>query len=365
VTEISGIPAYNSWKQVFSAQGITRVMRAWCARCYREWQAAGTEIYEPLLWMLARVSVCPLHQQILTTICPHCGREPHVLSCKSRPGHCSRCGGWLGVHTDERGDTGGATDWNQEQSMAEAVATLLTRAPTLERSPSVELVKTNLRACMEELASGNESLFLRAAGLGQKTLREWLSGHLLPRLDSLLTVCARLGIPLLRFINEPMNFAAKDWEHARTVVARYQAFRSVRATVVRAALTEALQTDEPRSLSDIARQVGFKHERSLRKYDPEAFRALTEREQALQAVKRRSDAPDSIPSKRIEEALEIALRQDPPPSARDVSLSLGLPRASWLAERFPGPYRVLVQRYKGYRRSRRLDAQKVLKSFAD
>jgi hypothetical protein len=351
-----------SWRQVFSAQGITRVMRAWCARCYREWRTASTEIYEPLLWMVARVSICPLHQQILTTICPHCQREPHVLSCRSRPGHCSRCGGWLGSLTDERSNVGGATDWNQERSIAETVAALLARAPTLEHPPSVELVKINLRACMAELAGGNESLFLRAAGLGAKTLPEWLSGHLLPRLDSLLTVCVRLGIPLLRFITEPLSFAAGDWEHAREVVARYQTSRSFRAPLVRAALNEALQTDEPMSLSDIARQVGFKHERSLRKYDPEAFRALMEREQALRIVKGRSDAMVSIPSKRIELALEIAVRQDPPPSVRDVSLSLGLPRASWLAERFPGPYRVLVQRYKGYRRNRRLDAEKLLKA---
>ncbi|MGH9631725.1 MAG: TniQ family protein [Bryobacteraceae bacterium] len=214
-----------SWKQVFSTQGITRVMRAWCARCYREWQAVGTEIYEPLLWMLARVSVCPLHHQILTTICPHCGREPHVLSCTSRPGHCSRCGGWLGVHTDGRGDTGGATDWNQEQSIAEVVATLLARAPTLERPSSVDLLKINLRACLDDLAGGNESLFLRAAGLGAKTLAGWLSGPTLPKLDSLLTVCLRLRIPLFRFITEPMSFGAGGWEHAREVVARYQAPR--------------------------------------------------------------------------------------------------------------------------------------------
>jgi hypothetical protein len=224
------------------------------------------------------------------------------------------------------------------------------------------LLKINLRACMDELAGGNESLFLQATGLGQNTLRRWLSGQLLPRLDSLLTVCVRLSIPLFRFITKPMSFAAGDWEHARDVVARHQAFRSHQAPVVRAALTEALQSAEPKSLSDIAWQVGFKHEKSLRKYGPEAFRALLEREQALQAVKGPSDATDSIPSKRIEQALEIALRQDPAPSARDVSLSLGLPSASWLAERFPGPCRALVQQSKEYRRKRRLEAEKVLKA---
>jgi len=350
------------WKNVFSAQGFTRTKRAWCARCYRQWRTEGVETYEPLLWMLTMVSICPLHQTLLMTRCPHCKRAPYVVSCRSRPGHCSLCGGWLGVQTDEPADGGDAADWNQARSIGEAVATLIARAPTLERLPSVELLKINLRACLDDLAGGNESLFLRAAGLGAKTVDAWLSGRMLPKLDSLLTICSRLGVQLLRFITEPMSSGNADWEHAREIVARYQTSRSRRAPVVRAVLTEALHTPEPRSLSDIARQVGFKHEKSLRKYDPAAFGVLVERHQALQAFKGQPDARDPIPSRRVEEALEIALRQDPPSSLHDVSLSLGLPGASWLAERFPETCRALVQRSREYRRTRRLDVEKVLKA---
>jgi hypothetical protein len=350
------------WKHAFSAQGFTRTKRAWCARCYRQWRTEGVETYEPLLWMLTMVSICPLHQQLLMTRCPHCERDPHVVSCRSRPGHCSRCGGWLGVQTDEPADGGDAPDWNQARSIGEAVATLLARAPTLERQPSVELLKINLRACLDGLAGGNESLFLRAAGLGAKTVDAWLSGRMLPKLDSLLTICFRLGIPLLPFITEPMSSGNPDWEHARQTMARYQTLRSRRAPVVRAALTEALHTPEPRSLSDIALQVGFKHEKSLQKYDPAAFGVLVERYQALQATKGQPDATDSIPSRRVEEALEVALRQDPPPSLHDVSLSLGLPGASWLVERFSEPCRALVQRSREYRRNRRLEVEKVLEA---
>ncbi len=350
------------WKNVFSAQGFTRTKRAWCARCYRQWRTEGVETYEPLLWMLTMVSICPLHQQLLMTRCPHCERAPHVVSCRSRPGHCSRCGGWLGVQTDEPADGGDTADWNQARSIGEAVAALLARAPTMERQPSVELLKINLRACLDDLAGGNESLFLRAAGLGAKTVDAWLSGRMLPKLDSLLTICSRLGVPLLRLITEPMSSGNADWEHAREIVARYQTLRSRRAPVVRAALTEALHTPEPRSLSDIACQVGFKHEQSLWKYDPAAFGVLVERHQALQAFKGQPDATDWIPGRRVEEALEIALRQDPPPSLHDVSLSLGLPGASWLVKRFSEPCRALVQRSREYRRNRRLNVEKVLKA---
>ena len=350
------------WKHVFSAQGLTRTKRAWCARCYRQWRTEGVETYEPLLWMLPMVSICPLHQQLLMTRCPHCGRDPHVVSCRSRPGHCSRCGGWLGVQTDEPADGGEAADWNHAEFIGEAIATLLARASTLERPPSVELLTINLRACLDDLAGGNESLFLRAAGLGAKTVDGWLSGRMLPRLDSLLTICFRLGLPLLRFITEPMSSGNADWEHSREIVARYQKLRFRRAPVVRAALTEAMHTPEPRSPPDIALQVGFKDEKSLRTCAPAAFGVLVARHQSLQSFNGEPDATDSIPSRRVEEALEIALRQNPPPSLHDVSLALGLPGASWLAKRFPEPCRALMQRSREYRQNCHLNAEQVLRA---
>jgi hypothetical protein len=53
------------WKGIFSSQGLLRNRRAWCAACYHEWQASGQVIYEPLLWALADVSICPTHQRTL------------------------------------------------------------------------------------------------------------------------------------------------------------------------------------------------------------------------------------------------------------------------------------------------------------
>ena len=71
------------WKAVFSAQGLTRMRLAWCASCYEQWRLRDLEIYEPLLWMLATVSICPLHYRPLTTICPRWGREPYVVSSRA------------------------------------------------------------------------------------------------------------------------------------------------------------------------------------------------------------------------------------------------------------------------------------------
>jgi len=70
-----------------------------------------------------------------------------------------------------------------------------------------------------------------------------------------------------------------------------------------------------------------------------------------------------MPSERVDEALAIALRQVPPPSIREVSLSLGLQRSSsWLVKRFPEQCRALVQRSKEYRQNRRLEIENILRA---
>jgi hypothetical protein len=350
------------WKDVFSAHGLTRTRLAWCARCYEQWRLRDLEIYEPLLWMLETVSICPLHHRPLTTFCPRCGREPYVVSSRSRPGHCSCCGQWLGVKDVSLStETGGS---NEPRSVAEQVATLLARSATIERPSSGETMRTNLQSCVDDLAGGNESLFTRAVGIHQKTVDAWRAGRVLPALDSLLKISLRLELPLLRFLTESMTSGDSEWERARQIMSRYQTphARSPRVAAVRAVLEEALQAREPISLLAVALKVGLKHERPLRDYDAEACNAIDERYSSMQGVKDRSGTADSISTKRVAEVFEVALRQEPPPSLRDVSLSLGAQDTSWLINRFPVQCRLLVQRSKDYRRDRRLFIETVLRT---
>jgi hypothetical protein len=353
-----------AWQDVLSAQGLIRTKRAWCAWCYQEWRLRDQEIYEPLVWMLEAVSICPLHHRPLTTICPHCGREPYVMSSWSFPGHCSSCGQWLGVENVALTDEGKAADLNCARCPAELVASLLARSSRMERSLSGEALRINLRTCLNDLAEGNESLLGRAVEIHQKTVKAWLAGRTLPVLGNLLKICCRLELPLLRFLTEPMTSDDSDWEHAREVVSRYHTSRarSRRVAAVRTVLQGALRAPEPTSLLAVALKAGFKHERSLRAYDAEACSAIRERYQSMQDLQERSGTEDSVPTTRVEEVLEVALWQDPPPSIRDVSLSLGLQDASWLVSRFPVQCRLLVQRSKDYRRNHRLAVETILKT---
>jgi hypothetical protein len=63
----------------------------------------------------------------------------------------------------------------------------------------------------------------------------------------------------------------------------------------------------------------------------------------------------------MEQAIEKALLQDPPPTLRDVSLTLGLSSASGLSYHFPALCRALVERSKERRRHCLLQIEQVLR----
>jgi TniQ protein len=68
-----------------------RQRRAWCPACFSQWRNEGLTIYEPLLWTLQIVKICPIHHCSLVEVCPCCGQENKLLNNKSRAGYCSYC----------------------------------------------------------------------------------------------------------------------------------------------------------------------------------------------------------------------------------------------------------------------------------
>src|SRR5262249_51910909 len=68
-----------------------RKHRAWCQACFKQWQKEGQRIYEPLLWTLQIIEICPVHLSPLVETCPYCGRKNNLLSNHARLGCFSRC----------------------------------------------------------------------------------------------------------------------------------------------------------------------------------------------------------------------------------------------------------------------------------
>ncbi len=88
-----------TWGEVIASSRLLRGSKAWCPSCYEAWKHTDHVIYEPLLWTIQGVTVCPVHHCYLSTECPHkdCKSQESLLTQVSRPGYCSHCTRWLGL----------------------------------------------------------------------------------------------------------------------------------------------------------------------------------------------------------------------------------------------------------------------------
>lgn len=93
---------------IFSSLFVDRIVsmvkgnREWCPECLQELQDGNDEIYEPLLWSLTIVSVCPRHDRLLDRRCPSCHQIQPIIAAKTRVGRCSHCHAWLGGKSSDR-----------------------------------------------------------------------------------------------------------------------------------------------------------------------------------------------------------------------------------------------------------------------
>ncbi len=192
------------WDEVLPHQGgFQRRARAWCAQCLRMWQVDATPIYEPLLWTLKPVTLCPLHQQALCFLCPFCKLQNGVLDPRTRPGHCSRCGRWLATPTadlllDNRALTNDDLSWGSW--VATVLGEILAATPRLPFAPTREGITRVISLCVERIADGNASAFAREMEAGRGEVRKWQTGKALPKFPSLLSLSYRLGISLMDLI---------------------------------------------------------------------------------------------------------------------------------------------------------------------
>lgn len=86
-----------SWRQTLAPRALIRTHRAWCPVCLYGFASHGETVYEPLVWRVADVTICPHHRVRLETQCPYCGRgRQPSFGAFTRVGCCRGCGKWLG-----------------------------------------------------------------------------------------------------------------------------------------------------------------------------------------------------------------------------------------------------------------------------
>ncbi len=268
------------WAEVLPAKGLLRRIRAWCPSCYEDWRTNGQSIYELLLWTLEAITMCPRHQQQLSSKCPHCGRHLTLLAWHSRPGYCAKCHQWLGT-TSERASlqTLNTAELEWQTWVARNIGELLAHNPYLSEAPRKDQVSKALAVCIARTTEGNIAEFARRLGMPKNTVWLWNSGTVLPQLPMLLKICYAMKLSLLEFLLNPGTLEAIDRLTITPQTAQPDSQRlnhSLDASQLQQSLEANLTEEPPPSMQVVAQRLGC-GERSLRRRFPILCREISAR----------------------------------------------------------------------------------------
>lgn len=280
------------WANVFSTRGLYRDHKAWCSLCYHEWHTKGQVIYDPLLWMLQEVLVCPSHKRQLDTDCPSCRQQVPLLSLRSRSGYCSNCGNSLYLTVDTECSsiiTLSQNELKQQLYSVQAIGDLLAVSPYFETLPKGG-VRQAFREAINFATEGNKAAFSSLLELPKNTVWMWLSTDTLPQLGVVAKICEWLGITIADFLSLKafcesgrlaVNLLPNPIQRKTKQLPRRINWNNVRIQFL--AIVNDGESPPP-TLQEAAKRLGI-NERTLRQHFSDLCHALACKRDAYQRAK--------------------------------------------------------------------------------
>ncbi len=295
--------------EIIPSRGLFRAERAWCPACYTEWHRSGQVVYEPILWTIETVKVCPHHHQPLCNQCFYCHQQLPLLAWRSRPGYCSNCGEWLGIHLDTTPPTELLDDELKYQVwLVDVIGELIAAAPYLASTLPRENIAKSLRSAVDIVTKGNVAAFARLLKMPKNTVWMWHTGKVLPQLNVLLQVCYCLGISLLDFLTNEAIYTEPRIKITQKSLTRQcpqrPAQKSFDSIQVRQALLSALDSAEepPPTMKEVAERLDY-NRRTISQHFPDLCRAISAKSRRY-----RKAAHEKKIEQSCEEVRQIALK---------------------------------------------------------
>lgn len=340
-----------TWQDVISRKALLRPTQAWCPACYEDWRGNNCVVYNPLLWALQAVDVCPRHYLYLQTLCPHedCRRPLPYFSPQSRLGFCPYCMRWLGnpfqAGRSNRCDSISTEEIGQRYWISKSISELIEAAPNLPLPPSKKQLALFLTQCSNHLTDGSLKLLARQVKIPFATMLAWQQGANTPRLDTLSKVSYAIGLPL-RSILIDTQYDRSQYSNIQPI--RRSAHRYVAKEDVCRTLRDFLSLNPPLSVKEIAARLGYNSSNYLYRCSSELCRAITARyrhwykDSSLSRTGRQTVESNENIRKKLEEIL--VSNQYPLPSIRQISKRLGYRDGTTLRRRFPELCRAILEK---------------------
>lgn len=252
-----------SWAEILSQRNLFRSIRAWCPMCYERRRATGDAVYDPLFWELEVFTICPEHGQPLQLRCPYCDRTLPILDRRSKPGHCAKCGEWLGLPSSYIGGRDLEPEELKWQTWIAGAIGEVFAAP-LDSSLTGEAFPAAISRCIDQTAGGNVSKFASLIGRQKTTVWGWQKGNARIALVDLLNLCFCMDISVLDLLTSDSDLTKRGWSLVRL---RRPLNRSPRApriqrqfdsNKVHKALKRMLENEyPPPSMQTVAKRLGY------------------------------------------------------------------------------------------------------------
>jgi len=178
------------WGTQLPTMGLLRTSPAWCPSCYQEWREKEQSLYQPLLWMLQILHICPLHNVRLQQFCPQCNKHQSIIFLNTKQGHCTQCRSWLGTFSNA-GEEVEDEELLWQHWVAKAFYELH-QASASSTPFSWGQIASGLRSCVSSYRSVNH--LAKLLSLDSSVLPGWLDGKRTPSLKSILAVCYVLDV---------------------------------------------------------------------------------------------------------------------------------------------------------------------------
>jgi len=273
------------WSDVLP-KGSQRRARAWRPNCLCQWRDAGQTVYEPLLWRISEVTVCPSHQRRLCQVCPHCQSQIGPLDTRTRPGYCSRCSRWLAPVAEESSICQSLPEDELAWSLwvATVVGEALAAAPGLPSPPTKKAVTQSITFCLEHLTNGNALAFAQFLGVSKHAVCNWQGGKTLPQFPLILEMCYSLGTSLLDFLSGLYAISGQKnmdcFSHRNDTRNQHKSYRSrgqrIKSVEVEQALQAALKENPPPSIKEVIKRLNHSSN-TIHRHFPALWQAIVER----------------------------------------------------------------------------------------
>ncbi|MGM0714148.1 TniQ family protein [Brevibacillus parabrevis] len=196
----------SNWKNFISLNSLHYTNRRWCPFCFEEWQTKQTTLYEPLLWKIKCLDLCPIHISLLVEKCgnKYCNKTNKHLGGNISIGFSEHCNGWLGIDTDNKENL--KFNIKDQTNQGEFICSNLVQLIPIPQKQSGVKIKHILRRNILFL---KEKINNQNLGDEIKKVRILLNNFLTSRsnlsLDSLLFICSTFGITISQLLDQEVQ----------------------------------------------------------------------------------------------------------------------------------------------------------------